>query len=82
MPVRILYRMTVCDLKKGERAVVLRVDLSGDEQARLRFLNVYKGANLTLLKVSRFKKTWLIQARSAKFAVRREIAEGIRVWRT
>ncbi len=74
--------MTVCDLKKGERAVVLKVELNEEMSGRLRYLNVYKGAKVTLLKVSLFKKTWLLQAKSAKIALRREVAQGIRVWRT
>lgn len=74
--------MNVCDLKKGERAVVLKVELPDAVRDRLRFLNVYKGANIVLLKVSFRKKTYLLQARSAKFALDRQTAEGIRVWRT
>lgn len=74
--------MTLCDLKKGERAVVIKVELPGEERARLRYLNVYTGSNILLLKVSHMKKTWLVQAKSAKFALGREVAAGIRVWRT
>ena len=44
--------MTVCDLKSGDRAVVLKVELSEEMQARLRYLNVYKGANVSVLKIS------------------------------
>lgn len=78
---RIFYSMTVCDLKRGDRAVILKVELSEEMQARLRYLNVYKGANFTVLKVSLLQKTYLLQARSARVALDRETAAGIRVWR-
>ena len=74
--------MTVCDLKKGERAVVIKVELQDEERARLRYLNVYTGAKISVLKVSRFKKIWVLQAKSAKFALSRDVAQGVRVWRT
>ncbi len=72
-PVRIFYIMNVCDMK----AVVL----SDGVRERLRYLNVTAGAPLVLLKVSFFKKTYLIQARSAKLAIGREVAEGIKICR-
>lgn len=74
--------MTVCDLKSGDKAVVLKVELPEEMQARLRYLNVYKGANVSVLKISLLKKTYLLQARSARVAIDRETAAGIRVWRT
>ena len=71
--------MNVCDMKAGEEAVVEKVELTEGVRERLRYLNVTAGAPLVLLKVSFFKKTYLIQARSAKIAIGREVAEGIRV---
>lgn len=73
--------MNICDMAAGEEASVKEVGLSGGVRERLRYMGVTKGAPLVLLKVSRFKKTYLIQVRSAKIAVAREIAEGIAVCR-
>ena len=73
--------MTVCDLKAGESAEVVKVELGGEVCERLRYLNVSAGASIVLLKVSFFKKTYLLQARSAKLAVGREVAEGIKICR-
>lgn len=80
-PVRIFYIMNVCDMKAGEEAVIKEVELADRVKERLRYLNVTAGAPLVLLKVSFFKKTYLIQARSAKIAIGREVAEGIKVCR-
>ncbi len=80
-PVRIFYIMNVCDMKAGEEAVIEVVELADEVKERLRYLNVAAGAPLVLLKVSFFKKTYLIQARSAKIAIGREVAEGIKVCR-
>ncbi|MBD5636575.1 MAG: ferrous iron transport protein A [Clostridia bacterium] len=73
--------MNVCDMKAGEEALVEEIALSDEVKERFRYLNVTAGAPLTLLKVSFFKKTYLIQARSAKIAIGREVAEGIKVCR-
>ena len=78
---RIFYSMTVCDLKRGSGAVVLKVELPEEMRARLRYLNVYKGAKIALLKVSHFTKTSLEQAGSAKVVLDRATAAGIRIWR-
>ena len=74
--------MNICDLKKGERAVVFHVNLPVAMRERLRFLGIYSGAKLVLLKVSLFKKTFLVQAGSAKVALGRDVAEEVRVCRT
>ncbi len=81
-PVRIFYIMNICQLKRGESAFVMRVDVEAPLKERLRSLNVYPNSKITLLKVSPFKKTYLLQAGSAVVAMRREIASGIRVFRT
>lgn len=74
--------MNVCNMKRGERAVVLKVELDPPERERLRALNVHAGAPIQLLKVSLLKKTYLLQAKSAKIALGREVAAGIRIWKT
>ena len=73
--------MSVCDMKTGERAKVLSVEFDEEVRERLRYLGVSAGAEIVLLKVSFFKKTYLVQARSAKIAIGREVAEGIRICR-
>ena len=73
--------MTICDLQRGDRAVVLKVELESSVRERLRALDLYTGATLSVLKVSLFKKTYLVEAKSAKVALGREIASGVRVWR-
>ena len=71
--------MNVCNMKAGERASVYKVSLDEKTRERLRYLNVSEGALIYLLKVSFFRKTYFLQARSAKIAVSREIAEKILV---
>ncbi len=73
--------MNVCDMKTGEEALIEKVELTEGVKERLKYLNVTAGAPLVLLKVSFFKKTYLIQARSAKMAIGREVAEGIIICR-
>ncbi len=73
--------MTICDLRRGDHAVVIKVEHEGEERARLRYLNVYTGAKLALLKVSRRKKLFLVEARGARFALSRAVAQGVRVWK-
>lgn len=73
--------MNICDMKAGERAQVLSVELETEVQQRLRYLGLSAGAELLLLKVSHFKKTYLVQAGSAKVALGQEVAEGIKVCR-
>ena len=80
-PVRIFYSMNICGMKAGERAQVLQVELTEEVVQRLRYLGVAAGADILLLKVSLFKKTYLLQAGSAKIAIGREVAEGITVCR-
>lgn len=74
--------MTVCDMKKGTRALVLKVEQPDAVRERLRFLGIYKGAKIVLLKVSLFKSTYLVQAGSARAALGKDVASGIFVWRT
>ena len=73
--------MSVCDMKTGQSAQVLKVELDAEVCERLRYLGVTAGAKIVLLKVSFFKRTYLIQAQSAKIAIGREVAEGISVCR-
>ena len=71
--------MSVCDMITGEEGTVERVELDNEVRERLRYLGVHAGARILLLKVSFFKHTYLIQARSAKMVIGREVAEGIQI---
>lgn len=73
--------MNICDMKKGEHAVVLKVETEGDLRDRLIALGIYNGAKLVLLKRSLFGHTYLVQAGSSRVAMEKEIASGVRVWR-
>ncbi len=79
---RIVYSMTVCDMKKGTRALVLKVEAAEAIRERLRFLGIYKGAKIVLLKISLLRSTYLVQAGSARAALGRDVAAGVYVWRT
>ena len=74
--------MNISELKRGERAVVIKVDLPILLKERLRSLGLYTGAKFTVLKASRRKQVFLIQAGGAKFALNHELAAGVRVLRT
>ena len=69
-------------MKAGERAKVIKVTLDEAVRTRLYYLGVAAGVELILLKVSFLHNTYLLQARSTKIAIGREVAEGIQVCRT
>ena len=70
--------MTVCDLKRGEAALVLSVGEEGALRERLRVLGIYAGARVELLRTSR-RKTFLLLTACGKAALGRSVAEGVRV---
>ncbi len=72
--------MNICDLKRGERAIVLKVELEEELKSRLAALRIYAGAKIVVLKMSR--KTCLVQAGNGRVAMERGVAQGVRVWRT
>ncbi|MGN0822804.1 MAG: ferrous iron transport protein A [Candidatus Gallimonas sp.] len=72
--------MTLSDLNRGDRAVVMRTDVTPALRERLRALNVFPNSKISVLKVSIFRKTFLIAAGSVKVAIRREVASAIRVF--
>ena len=71
--------MTVCDLKKGETATVVGLGVSPQLKERLRALNIFPTAKITLLKVSLFRKTYLVGVGFCKVAMRKSVAREIRV---
>ena len=74
--------MTICDLKKGARAVVLKVEGAVAVRERLRSYGLFTGAKFTLLRISMFKRTYLLQVGGTRVALERDVAAGIRVWET
>ena len=74
--------MTICDLKKGSRAVVLKVEGDTAVRERLYSYGLFTGAKIVLLRVSAFKKTYLLQVGGTRVALEKGIAAGIRVWNT
>ncbi|MBR7186710.1 MAG: ferrous iron transport protein A [Clostridia bacterium] len=73
--------MNICDLKKGERALIMRVTCPKEMKERLKSLGIYISAEIVLLKISLFKSTYLIEAGGAKIAIGRGAAEGVQVWK-
>ncbi len=66
--------MNITDLNRGERAVVTSIDLSEPLRERLRTLDLRPGGVVRILKVSFFKKTYLLQAMGSRVALSREVA--------
>lgn len=77
---RIVYIMTMNDLRRGDRAVVLKVELPVLLKERLRAVGIFTGSKLLVLKVSGKKNVRLVQAGSAKIALDGETAAGIKIW--
>ncbi|MDE7296175.1 MAG: ferrous iron transport protein A [Clostridia bacterium] len=73
--------MTMNDLRRGDRAVVLKVELPVLLKERLRSLGIFTGAKLKLLKGSPKRGTWLLQVGSAHVALDGETAAGIKLWK-
>ena len=72
--------MTLCDLKKQTKAIVLKVDCVQEIRERLASLGLYAGAKVLLLRISPLRHTYLVQAGPGMFAMRREGAEQVHVW--
>ena len=73
--------MVVSDLKKGDRAVILRVELSDAVKERLRVLDIRPGAEIVVFRISPFRATYLLGAGHSKVAIRREISKKVQVFR-
>ena len=73
--------MTVLDLKKGDKAIVKRVNLSGGAAARLASLGLKNNTCVTILSFSLFKSAVLLSFNAVRLGIRRPIAEQIEVER-
>lgn len=69
--------MTVFDLKKGDTAIVKRVNLSGGAAARLAALGLKNDTCITVLGFSLFKSAVLLGFGAVRLGVRRALAENI-----
>lgn len=73
--------MTMCDLKRGQRGVVLKVELPVLLKERLRSLGIFTGAKFTMLKTISRKNAFLIEVGSTRVAIDGETAAGVSIWR-
>lgn len=71
--------MNITQLKVGECGRVVSVTCEKALSERLSSLSVRAGAEVRLLKVSFFKKTFLIGAGSSQIALRKEVAECVSI---
>ena len=74
--------MTVFDLKKGDKAIVKRVNLSGGTAARLASLGLKNDTCITVLSFSLFKSAALLSFNAVRLGIRRAVAEQIEVVKT
>ena len=77
--VRIFITMNITDLQPNERGVVLAVSCEETLKERLRSLNIHKEVILRLMKISFFKKTYLVQADGSLIALRKEVAQCVEI---
>lgn len=71
--------MDITRLKRGERGVILLVSCEPALKERLRSLNIRAGGVVRLLKVSLFKRTFVVQAGGSRIAIRKEVAECVKL---
>ena len=73
--------MNLTQLPCGERAIVTAVECAAPLKERLRSLNIHAGGVVRLIKISFFKKTYLVQAGGSQVALRKEVAQCVAVRR-
>lgn len=73
--------MNICDLKRGDRAIVLKVDLPAEQRGRLMTFRICAGGHILLHKVSPRKRTFVVGAGGTCVALGWEIAQGVSVWK-
>ena len=71
--------MNLAQVKKGESAVILRVDAEQSIRERLRMLNVAPGMRIQVIRYSIFKSRMLLESDGLRIGLRRELAEKISV---
>ncbi len=71
--------MNITQMRCGERATVLSVECDRELKERLSSLNIRPNATVRLVKISFFRKTYLLRAGSSCVAIRREVAECVKL---
>ena len=71
--------MSVYDIKAGESAKIVAIDITGSGAARLQSLGITVGKKVTVLAFSLFKTGVLIGCGAVRVGVRRELAKLIKV---
>ena len=71
--------MSVFDLKAGESAKIVKIDINGNAFARLQSLGIAVGKKVTVLAFSLFKTGVLIGCGAVRVGVRKQLAKLIGV---
>ena len=73
--------MNLAQIKKGESAVIIRVDAERGVRERLRMLNVFPGSEVRVVRHSLFRSSLMLEVGGIRLGLRRELAEHIGVLR-
>lgn len=75
--VRIFYFMNLTQLLKGESAEIVSVSCEKELKERLFSLGIRPKQTLRLVKISKFRKTYLVLAAGNQIALCREVAQCV-----
>ncbi len=78
-PPAFFISMNICDMERGDVAVVLSVCAEKALRERLKVLGIYAGARIKLLKTSFFRKTFLLSSASGKVALGKSVASEVEI---
>ena len=71
--------MSVYDLKAGESAEIININIAGGASARLKSLGIIAGKRVTVLAFSLFKSSVLIGCGAVRLGIRKSLAQLIEV---
>ena len=71
--------MSVYDLKAGDTAEIVKIDLSGSAASRLNSLGITSGKRVCVLAFSLFKSSVLIGCGAVRVGLRKAVADRIEV---
>lgn len=71
--------MTVFNLKKGDKCIVKKINISGGERVRLNALGLKTGVQVHILGFSLFKSSALLAFGAVRVSMRKRLAEHIEV---
>lgn len=69
--------MTVFNLKKGEIAIIERMNIEGGARSRLSALGIKEGEKIEVLSFSLFRSSVLIMAGAVRVGIRKSLASKI-----